>query len=100
MSIETIISDILKKLENLPPLGARYKFEFGDDDIVLVDATVAPPAISQEDGEADTVFICTPEVFAAILSGTQDPTMAYMTGKLKIKGSMGYAMKLSSLLGD
>lgn len=100
MSIETIISNILKKLENLPPLGARYKFEFGEDDIVLVDATVSPPVISREDGEAETVFTCTQEVFEAILTGTQDPTMAYMMGKLKIKGSMGYAMKLSNLLGD
>lgn len=100
MSTESIISNIMKKLENLPPLGAKYKFEFGDDDIVLVDATVSPPVISREDGEAETVFICSQDVFDAILSGAQDPTMAYMMGKLKIKGSMGYAMKLSNLLGD
>jgi putative sterol carrier protein len=35
-----------------------------------------------------------------LLSGTLDPTLAYMTGKLKIQGSTGVAMKLAAMLGD
>ena len=35
--------------------------------------------------------------FMAIVSGEQNPTTAYMTGKLKIKGDMGAAMKLQKL---
>jgi putative sterol carrier protein len=35
-----------------------------------------------------------------LLSGTLDPTLAYMTGKLKIQGSTGVAMKLATMLGD
>lgn len=100
MSIETLISDISQKLQNTPPLGARYKLDLGDDGCVLVDATQSPPVITREDGEADTVFVCSVDVFQAILSGKQDPTMAFMMGKLKIKGSMGHAMKLSNLLAD
>ena len=30
----------------------------------------------------------------AVVRGEQNPTTAYMTGKLKIKGDMGAAMKL------
>jgi putative sterol carrier protein len=32
------------------------------------------------------------------MHGQLDPTMAFMTGKLKVKGSTAIAMKLSSVL--
>ena len=34
---------------------------------------------------------------AKIVAGEQNPTSAYMTGKLKLKGDMGAAMKLQKL---
>ena len=41
-----------------------------------------------------------PADFGKLLDGSLDPTMAYMTGKLKISGSTGVAMKLAAMLGD
>ena len=38
-----------------------------------------------------------PETFEKIASGEQNATTAYMTGKLKIKGDMGAAMKLQKI---
>ena len=38
------------------------------------------------------------DVFRAILDGEMNPTMAFMTGKLKIDGSMGLAMQLGAAL--
>jgi putative sterol carrier protein len=37
------------------------------------------------------------EIFEKIVAGEQNPTSAYMTGKLKLKGDMGAAMKLQKL---
>jgi putative sterol carrier protein len=37
------------------------------------------------------------ENFQKLISGDLNPTTAYMTGKLKIKGDMGAAMKLQKL---
>jgi putative sterol carrier protein len=48
-------------------------------------------------GEADTTISTSGETFAKIASGDQNPTTAYMTGKLKIKGDLGAAMKLQKL---
>ena len=48
-------------------------------------------------GDADTTFSASEESFAKIVAGEQNPTTAYMTGKLKIKGDMGAAMKLQKL---
>ena len=51
-----------------------------------------------EGGEdADAVISASEATFEKIVSGEQNPTSAYMTGKLKIKGDMGAAMKLQKL---
>jgi putative sterol carrier protein len=60
---------------------------------------IADGAIDVRDGaeDADCTFSATSENFERIISGEQNPTTAYMTGKLKIKGDMGAAMKLQKL---
>jgi putative sterol carrier protein len=56
-------------------------------------------AVSVAEGaeEADCTITASDETFAKIVSGDQNPTTAYMTGKLKIKGDMGAALKLQKL---
>jgi putative sterol carrier protein len=46
---------------------------------------------------ADCTITTTEETFQRIIDGELNPTSAYMTGKLKIKGDMGAAMKLQKL---
>lgn len=54
--------------------------------------------VSINDDEADCTMSADADVFQDILEGNTNPTAAFMTGKLKIDGSMGMAMKLASLL--
>ena len=49
------------------------------------------------DDDADCTISTSQEVFERIVAGEQNPTAAYMTGKLKLKGDMGAAMKLQKL---
>lgn len=51
------------------------------------------------DEEADVTLTADADVFRAILEGEMNPTMAFMSGKLAVDGSMGMAMKLGSVLG-
>jgi putative sterol carrier protein len=53
--------------------------------------------VSEGGGDADCTFSASEESFQKIVSGEQNATTAYMTGKLKIKGDMGAAMKLQKL---
>lgn len=100
MSLENIHESIRKKIAFAPGLKARVKFNFGDDGLIYVDTTQSPPEISNEDKEADVELSCKADTFQAILDGRQDPNLAFMMGKLKIRGSMGLAMKLNALLED
>ena len=52
----------------------------------------------QEGGEsADVTISASEENFQKIVSGELNPTSAYMTGKIKVKGDMSAAMKLQKL---
>ena len=53
--------------------------------------------VNDGSGDADCTISTSEENFMKIVSGEQNPTTAYMTGKLKIKGDMGAAMKLQKL---
>jgi putative sterol carrier protein len=97
MSVSDIESAFSSRLDQFGDLGATVKFDFGDDRL-YVDGTRKPASISHEDKDADCVLTITPENLEAIQAGKLDPTMAFMTGKLKVKGSTAIAMKLSSVL--
>jgi putative sterol carrier protein len=61
---------------------------------------VVDGSVSVHDGiddGADVTISASQEVFQKIVAGEQNPTSAYMTGKLKLKGDMGAAMKLQKL---
>lgn len=47
--------------------------------------------------EPDIVFHANEKDWLSINSGKLDPTMAFMTGKVKIVGDMGLAMKIPGL---
>ena len=61
---------------------------------------VADGAVAVEDGVndgADCTISTSEETFEKIVAGEVNPTSAYMTGKLKLKGDMGAAMQLQKL---
>ena len=62
--------------------------------VTVEDGTIS---VREGEGEADCTISTSEENFEKIVSGEQNPTTAYMTGKLKIKGDMGAAMKLQKL---
>jgi putative sterol carrier protein len=71
------------------------KFVIPGEGAIMLDAT----GVRAGDEEADVTLTAEADVFRSILDGDTNPTMAFMTGKLKVDGSMGLAMKLGSALG-
>jgi putative sterol carrier protein len=101
MSIENIKTILQQKLSMAAGFDSVIKLNLGDDGVLVCDAGQTPPVLSEEDtDECDLELITTAETFEGILNGTQDPNIAFMMGKLKVKGSMGLAMKLNGILED
>ncbi len=97
MTFDIIVEEIKKQAENVSPLGAKLKFVL-DEDILMIDGSGNENLVSTEDGDADTTIITSKETLMKLKSGDLNPMMAVMGGKVKIKGDMGLAMKLQSLL--
>lgn len=97
MSVSEIESAFASRLDQFGDLGATVKFDFGDDRL-WIDGTQKPAVMSHEDKDAECTLTITPDNLIAIQQGKLDPTMAFMTGKLKVKGNTAIAMKLSSIL--
>ena len=98
MNLQDITENIASKVNKAPDIKAKIKIDLGDEGVVFIDSTQTPAAVSNEDNDADVTLSCSTETFEGLLSGTQDPTMAFMMGKLKVAGSMGLAMKLNEVL--
>ncbi|MEL6477151.1 MAG: SCP2 sterol-binding domain-containing protein [Pseudomonadota bacterium] len=56
-------------------------------------------AVTDQDGDSDVTITASPDVLKELLDGELAPTAAFMSGKIKIDGDMGVAMKMSQLLG-
>lgn len=100
MSLETITQQIKQKMSLASGINAKVKLDFGDDGVIFIDATQNPPTISHDDEDAETTLVCSLDTFKNLMSGKQDPSLAFMMGKLKVKGSMGLAMKLNAIIED
>jgi putative sterol carrier protein len=74
-----------------------YLFDIEGEGQWLVKVADGAITVTPGDGEADATISTSGETFEKIVSGEQNPTTAYMTGKLKIKGDMGAAMKLQKI---
>ena len=74
-----------------------YVFDIDGAGQWKVDVDDGKVTVTEGGGDADAVISATEETFQKIVAGEQNPTSAYMTGKLKIKGDMGAAMKLQKL---
>ena len=70
------------------------KFVVEDEGAIMIDQNGARAG----DEEAEVTLTASRETFEGILNGDENPTAAFMTGKLSVDGDMGMAMKLAAVL--
>ncbi|MDE0589054.1 SCP2 sterol-binding domain-containing protein [Halocynthiibacter sp. C4] len=94
------MSDIITKAvealnEKIPSFDGSAKFIVEDEGSIMIDGG----GVRAGDEDADVTLSASAEVFKGILDGSQNPTTAFMMGKLKVDGDMGQAIKLGAALG-
>lgn len=90
--IDTAVEQLSAKLAD--GFDGVAKFVIEGEGAIMLDAS----GVRSGDDEADVTLTASVGVFKAILDGEMNPTMAFMTGKLSVDGSMGLAMKLAAVL--
>jgi putative sterol carrier protein len=101
MELSELTEEMRKRAGQNVKLGYKVKFILEEGGIIFWDGTEHPPAIDNEDKpDATTTIRISPENLEKLMEGALDPTLAYMTGKLKVEGSMGVALKLTAMFAD
>jgi putative sterol carrier protein len=78
-------------------MTASYRFDIDGAGTWTVDVDDGKVSVTEDGADADCTISASSETFLKIANGEQNPTAAYMSGKLKVKGDMGQAMKLQKL---
>lgn len=99
MNNQDLIDPFLDRLK-FSDFRASVTFDMGDEGVVTIDASQIPAQVIEGEAESDLRVTTGKEMLKGFLDGSKDPNLAFMTGKLKISGSMGLAMKLNTLFDD
>jgi putative sterol carrier protein len=78
-------------------MNNSYVFDIDGAGTWKVDVRDGNVSVSEGATDGDVTITTSEETFEKITSREQNATSAYMTGKLKVKGDMGAAMKLQKL---
>jgi len=98
MSLENYTEQVRSKVGEASGLNAVIKFAFAEGGALLIDGKSTPNAVNNDEGAAaDCTVKVSLEDFGKLMERKLDPMTAFMTGKLKIEGDMGVAMKLGKL---
>lgn len=92
--IEHAVTALNEKLSG-SGFDGTAKFVIEDEGAIMLDADGAHAG----DDDADVTMTADSDTFREILDGSLNPTAAFMSGRLKIEGDMGAAMRLAPALG-
>ncbi len=98
-SVKEFFDGLADRVDEGKTAGMNNSYVFDIEGAGTWTVKVENGAVSVSEGaeDADVTISTSEENFMKIVRGEQNPTTAYMSGKLKIKGDMGAAMKLQKL---
>jgi putative sterol carrier protein len=97
MTLAELTAKMKEHASKKSSFGNTVKFST-DQGVIYIDGNANPPAVSNDDKGADCTIKMDFSDFSDLIGGKLDGMTAFMTGKLKIEGDMGVAMKLQSIL--
>lgn len=98
-SVTEFFTGLPARVDPAKTAGLNNSYVFDIDGAGTWTVKVADGGVTVDEGDTggDCTIAASADVFAQIVRGEKNPTAAYMSGKLKIKGDMGAAMKLQKL---
>ena len=97
-AIEAAIEALRARLAREPFDGTAH-FEIENEGVIRVEGAEVTVDDDPEGDLPDVTITASLETFRAVFEGALSPATAFMTGRMRIQGDMGTAMKLGQLLG-
>ncbi|MER9396831.1 SCP2 sterol-binding domain-containing protein [Mesorhizobium sp. M0615] len=92
------VQDIAEKMRSrVASAGFEHsvKFDTGTDGVIVIDGAT----VSNTDAPTNCTIKLSLDDLDSLIAGDLNPTMAFMSGKIKVEGDMSVAMALSQLIG-
>jgi putative sterol carrier protein len=82
-------------------LTAAYRFDIEGAGSWRVDVADGAATVTDAESQepADCVIATDERTFLGVVNGEQNPMGAFMTGKIRVDGDMGLALRLKDLVG-
>jgi putative sterol carrier protein len=80
-------------------LDASYRFDVEGAGSWRLEGDGERVVVSESDAPADCVIRTDEATFLGIVGGRQSAMAAYMTGKIRVEGDLGLALRLRDLFG-
>jgi len=97
MDLQIATTTLRNKVGTSSDLGATLKFDCGDDGVIVIDGASTPSTVDNNDRDTDCTITLTVDSLSEMMRGELNPTTAFMTGRIKVSGDMGVALKLQSV---
>jgi putative sterol carrier protein len=85
--------------ERAGTLDASYRFDIKGAGSWRLEADGERAVVTESDAPADCVIRTDENTFLRIVRGEQSPMGAYMTGKVRVEGDLGLALRLRDVFG-
>jgi putative sterol carrier protein len=85
--------------ERARALDASYRFDIEGGGKWRLESDGERAVVTESDAPADCVVRTDENTFLRIVRGEQSPMGAYMTGKVRVEGDLGLALRLRDVFG-
>ena len=100
-ALETAAAALRERLaaEGEDGLDGTARFEIEDAGVLRVAGSEVSTGPDAAEGEADVVISASLDTFRDVFEGALSPATAFMTGRMRIEGDMGTALRLGQIIG-